>query len=93
MVRFENLQDFFDKKNPNSINQIDIKKFANKFYSDANSGSAPSSLKIEEYSLSANQPKSEISKFRWMGEDDSVQLQKEINQPSQDKGNFKSLEA
>ena len=54
MVRFENLQDFFDKKNPNSINQIDIKKFANKFYSDANSGSAPSSLKIEEYSLSAN---------------------------------------
>ena len=88
MVRFENLQDLFDKKDTNTKSQIDVKKFATQFYSDANDGATPTTVKIEEVSLSGNQPQSELikNKFHWIGEDDAEMEKKGLNTSPKDDG-------
>jgi len=76
------------------VNTIDVDLFALRFYQDQNKGAGPSSYFIEEVSLSANQPQSELDKrtFKWMGEDDDDFLKKEINNPPQDDGARKILQ-
>lgn len=96
MVRFENLADIFDVPADYNlmVNTIDVDQFARQFYQDQNNGGAPTSYEVEEVSLSANQPQSELDKrsFRWIGEDDETYLKLDINQIQQDDGPRKILQ-
>ena len=61
LVRFENLADLFDGADQ-SVKYVDVESFAKDFYRDANKNDRISmgTIKIEEFSLSNNQPITEI---------------------------------
>lgn len=82
LARFENIGDNFDDEEGifgNSSQKVDIEKFAQKFYEDANSEAATTSapqVNIVEVDLTNNQAWIDLedkkAKWTWKGEDDHL---------------------
>jgi hypothetical protein len=90
VVRFDNLGDRFDN-NWDTFN-IDVKKFASELYRQVNKGKLPQNIEIKELSLSGNQERAHLQKFkhRWLPRGDirrspqRIQLQLQEINPSRD---------
>jgi len=92
MVRFENLADKFDTKTSFMVRYLNVRKFAQQFFMEANNiedGSIMHNIKIEELSLSGNMLQSELQahpNFKWKGTDDKFALNEAANKAPFDKG-------
>lgn len=91
IVRAENLGDQFDGLGSPTF-YLNMQKYARELYVEVNNGLVPTSISVEETSLSSNMPLSQIlsDKWMWRGIDDANSLTSLIEAPT-DRGGARGI--